>query len=190
MPRLNSEHSWDAIINSVAASLTDEDDPRFWETAVTVLFSDAEYLCIHSRCKSAIVAEIGACSHWLRPHQSRWTKDGGFAAPIGYSGAAFNFNAWPEFDWSQRFRWDLTSARWIPTEKVRDKRTLTFRATLPTRTNRHDQAAVHTVWTPGSPTTPKEEVLGIYGFRKNGEQWECTATDVNETPFDIAASEE
>ncbi len=183
-----SDHddSWTEIVHDVNTSLSESDDPRFWEAAIAEVFRDAEYLCGHAPSKSPIFAEIGACSHWQRPHQHRWLKDGSFAAPYGYGGTGFNIHAFPELDWSLTFGWSTRDQRWFPAEKMGGKRPLTLRVTVPTRTVKHDQAAVHTVWTPGSPTTPDQEAIRLYGFRKKKEQWQCTASAGHESPYDYA----
>jgi hypothetical protein len=185
MPRRDYSDSWTEIVSCVARSLSESDDARLWVVAIAEIFRDAQYLCGHTRSKSPIFAEIGACSHWQRPHQHRWLKDGSFAAPYGYGGTGFNIHANPEFDWSLPFGWNAHDQCWIAVEEIRGKRPLTFRVTVPTRTDKHDQAAVHTVWTPGSPTAPDQEAIRLYGFRKKDNQWQCSATAGHESPYEI-----
>tara|TARA_B100000609_G_scaffold189243_1_gene176081 strand:- start:10609 stop:10839 length:231 start_codon:yes stop_codon:yes gene_type:complete len=49
--------------------------------------------------------------------------------------------------------------------------------TFPARTARHQQAVVHTRWTPGSPIKTNEELLEYYAFRKKDEKtWTLEAT--------------
>jgi len=182
--------SWTTIADCVARSLTESDDARLWDLAIAEIFRDAEYLSGHTRSKSPIFAEVGTCSHWQRPHQHRWLKDGGFAAPYGYDGTGFNIHANPEFDWSLCFRWNADDHCWIAVEKIRGKRPLTFRVTVPTRTKTHNQAAVHTVWTPGSPTAPDQEAIRLYGFRREDDHWQCTATAGHESPYEIPEGDE
>jgi hypothetical protein len=167
--------SWSPIVDGTARFLSQCDDRLLWALAIAEIFRDAEYLCGQCRLKSRLFAEVGACSHWQRPHQHRWLKDGSFAAPYGYSGTGFNIHAWPEFEWSLLFRWDRDQSCWIPVDRVSGKRPLRLRVTLPTRSATHKQAAVHTIWTPGSPTVPDREALQLYGFRKIDNQWRCTA---------------
>jgi hypothetical protein len=112
--------------------------------------------------------EVGRCSHWLRPHQFRWTADGGFAWPVGYGSGqgGYSFDALPQFDWSVTLAW--TGDHW---QLARDKSVKpTVRITLPSRTLRHDQAAVHAVWSIG-----REKEVRFYGFRRRADQWRCTA---------------
>jgi hypothetical protein len=172
------------IARSVAAQLTSADDPRLWEVVIQEVLRDAEALCLQTRSKSSIFIQIGACSHWQRPHQHRWLKDGSFAAPYGYGGTGFNIHAWPVLEWSIFFRWDPEATSWARTEKVRGKRPLVLRIAVPTRSRVHAQAAVHSVWTPGSPTIPKQEILRLYGFRRRGQTWKCTATAGHEFPYE------
>ncbi len=84
-----------------------------------------------------------------------------------------------------RFAWNSRDESWIAVETIRGKRPLTFRVTLPTRTEIHDQAAVHTLWTPGSPTLPDQEAIRLYGFRKKDNEWQCTGTAGHESPYEI-----
>ncbi len=46
-----------------------------------------------------------------------------------------------------------------------------IRVTIPSRTKRHQQAAVHTLWHTG-----KEKELVFYGFRRREQEWICTAS--------------
>jgi hypothetical protein len=181
----DSANPWMTIALSTAPQLTSCDDPAFWEVALREIFQDAQALCTQGRRRCEFFAQLGACSHWQRPHQHRWLNDGGFAAPYGYGGTGFNIHAWPVFDWSSLFRWSTDTAEWICTEKVEGKRPLLLRVALPTRTRIHAQAAVHSVWTPGSPTTPKHKVLRLYGFRKNKRTWQCTATAGHDLPYEV-----
>jgi hypothetical protein len=179
--------SWTEIVSCVAPSLSEFDDVRLWELAIAEIFRDAQYLCELRRFykRSPILSEVGACSHWQRPHQHRWLADGSFAAPYGYGGTGFKIHAKPEFDWSIRFAWSASEHGWVAAEGIPGKRPLTLRVTVPTRTNRHHQAAVHTIWTPGSPTSPKQQVIRLYGFRKEDGEWKCTASAGHEFPYAV-----
>ena len=55
-----------------AAKLDEEDDPELWRVALRYILAEIEP-------GPGISIEVGRCSHWLRPHQTRWTADGGFA---------------------------------------------------------------------------------------------------------------
>jgi hypothetical protein len=102
---------------------------------------------------------VGACSHWLRPHQTRWTKAGGFAYPEGYR------NYKPEFDWKVILL--FRDKQWVPVVRLPGKGLTFFSVIIPSRTARHRQAVIYTRWHPG------EEVL--YGFRKLDGKWQCVA---------------
>ena len=154
------------LLNSILARLHEEDDPALWAVAVDVILADANALCEKATKAMSVLARVGACSHWLRPHQFRWTADGGFAAPVGFPKRN------PEFDWSVEFRW---KGCWTPILKGSPLGHAVFWVTLPTRTKRHRQAAVRTMWTPGTPVNPKRPLLQMYGFRKQDETWRCTA---------------
>src|ERR1700682_3766865 len=79
--------------------LTREDDPAFWAVVFETLNRDFDLLYSLESSKDAIFLQVGACSHWLRPHQTRWTAAGGFAAPVGYQGNSLFGCGLPEFDW-------------------------------------------------------------------------------------------
>jgi hypothetical protein len=167
-----------AMVAAVHPHLGKDDDKAFWDHAIDVLVTDVESEISESGSDREIYAWFGACSHWLRPHQTRWTAAGGFAWPTGYTGGSYSRDGAPEFDWSVKFCWDLASKVWEPSERFKGKKKLIFRAALPTRTTRHDQAAVHTIWEPGSPAQTKRKTVRIYGFRKIEHEWTCVASKI------------
>jgi hypothetical protein len=142
---------------ALEAILSTDDDPFLWRAALSTVTDD--FLQRHSRESKnkswGMVA--GACSHWLRPHQTRWTKAGGFAYPDGYR----NFE--PEFDWSVVLL--FRDEQWVP---VARKRPTFLHVVIPSRTARHKQAAIYTRWLPA-----KETIL--YGFRQLDGKWRCVA---------------
>jgi hypothetical protein len=157
---------------SITEHLTEDDDPALWDVATKTILTDASLLCQNKQ--EEVYSQIGCCRHWIRPHQSRWTADGGFAAPFGYdkTTTGWSFRALPDLDWSVFFRW--TGEGW---ELGRTGgRSLLLRVAIPARTMRHLQAAVHTIWTPRSPSS-KEKVVQLYGFRKKDGIWQLTAPD-------------
>src|SRR5258706_14375081 len=87
-------------LDFIKGHLTADDDPDLWRVVLETVFVDLAVI----QTEPALV-EIGCCSHWLRPHQTRWTADGGFAWPTGYGrpgGGGFSRNGLPEVDWSVR----------------------------------------------------------------------------------------
>jgi hypothetical protein len=162
-----------AAIAIIAEHLSSDDDPLLWEVATRTLLSEAADAAAEARTE--VYAEVGCCHHWISPHRPiRWTADGGFAWPFGYNktvtGSAYR--ASPEFTWSERFAW--TGEDWEPGRTGR--RCLIFRIAVPARTARHLQAAIHTIWTPRSPTS-KEKVVQLFGFRKHAGAWLFTARE-------------
>jgi hypothetical protein len=80
----------------------------------------------------------------------------------------------PEFDWFVVVHWNREAKKWqMVTPKFFGKKKLVFRIALPTRSLRHQQAAVHTIWSPGSPDRPDRKIEPLYGFRKLNGQWQC-----------------
>jgi hypothetical protein len=137
------------------------DDPELWR-AVT------DHVLGQLGKTAGTLVHIGCCSHWLRPHQTRWRADGGFVWPTGYGSGTGGFcrSALPQFDWSVFLEWN--GNQW---EIARNKSAKpSLRLAVPSRTTRHNQAAVHSVW-----TTAKEKEHRFYGFRKRDDSWRCTA---------------
>jgi hypothetical protein len=152
------------LIEFITPMLDDEDDPALWQVVVDHILAELPK-------DTNTRVEIGRCSHWLRPHKSRWTADGGFASPVGYGGSGFSFRGRPLFDWSIVAKW--TGDRWAATgAKDRKGKAVktSLRVTVPSRTTRHPQAAVHTLWFQGMRTEWR-----LYGFRKREGTWRCTA---------------
>jgi hypothetical protein len=168
---------------AIIAHLTDEDDATFWVAAFDTLLSDIDALFPAKSKKQEVFLQIGACSHWRRPHQTRWTAAGGFAWPDGYiqKYEDHKYNrpmggGLPEFDWFVLVHWNREDLKWEMVEpRFYGKRRLVFRAALPTRTARHPQAAIHTIWIPGTPGEPDRQKVRRYGFRKRAQGWECVA---------------
>jgi hypothetical protein len=144
-------------MDTLLERLTEDDDPVLWRVAAETILSDIA-------AEAGMLVEVGRCSRWLRPHQSRWTADGGFALPMGYGGGS-GF-ALPELDWSVTLRWTGETWETVPPCSLRRA----VRVSIPARTRRHRQAAVHTLWMTG-----KEKTRRLYGFRKDDAGWRCTA---------------
>jgi hypothetical protein len=169
-----TESEFESIIQPY---LTNEDDSEFWSTVFETLTLDFESLYSNKILKSEIFLQIGACSHWLRPHQTRWTAAGGFAAPVGYQGNSRFGSGLPELEWFVIFRRDQKEKRWTRVEKFYGKHKLICRVALPTRTLRHNQAAIQVIWSPGTPSNPDKKLKILYGFRKVSSEWKCVASD-------------
>lgn len=169
MKKINAEDAKgladvDEVFRTVEPQLTTEDDPSLWELALSVIAADFEK-SVSVKSKEQYFLQVGACSHWVRPHQTRWTAAGGFAWPSGYrGGAGHDLGGLPELDWFVVFMFE--NEKWIPVQKFSGKKQLVMRVALPTRTTRHRQAAVHTIC---------NRMTRFYGFRKLDEQWSCVA---------------
>lgn len=153
----------------------DDDDPGLWSAVVNTVYGDALALCRGVDSGDRVVTQIGRCSHWLRPHQSRWSADGGFAWPTGYDGAGFSRAGLPEFDWSGFLSWSPASQAWQPSTGEPKRGQLVFRVAVPSRSRRHRQAAIHSTWRPGAPPRPRTALTQFYGFRQRIGGWSCTA---------------
>jgi hypothetical protein len=160
----------------IAERLTADDDRDLWEVATTTLLAEAETAAAGTR--EEVYVQVGCCHHWISPHHPiRWTADGGFAWPFGYdkTTTGWSYRALPEFTWSESLKW--TGDGWEPRRTGR--RCLVFRVAIPARTARHLQAAIHTIWTPRSPTG-REKVVQLFGFRKREGVWSLTVSEALE----------
>lgn len=172
---------WPSFKPHIAPLLSQSDDGDLWAFAVDVIYADAMALIRDAPDGKRICTLLGRCSHWLRPHQSRWTADGGFAWPSGYDRNNFSLHGLPEFDWFCRWDWYPQVAAWTRAESdnLPLKGECSFRVTIPSRTVHHRQAAIHTIWQPGPPQHPRIELRQFYGFRRKPSGWECTAYQAN-----------
>jgi hypothetical protein len=162
-----SMNDLDEMFAGFPAMLNREDDPQAWKAVIAVLLEEFSFR--HAKIEEGTESflQIGACSHWFRPHQSRWTAAGGFAWPIGYGGAqGFLHRGLPEFDWSVTFQ--RARGKWQPVGRFAGKKKLLVRVAIPAGTTRHKQAAVHTLWQP-------ENKVIFYGFRNLSDGWTCVA---------------
>ena len=182
--------TWSELEAVLFARLDDEDDRELWKAVCSSVYQDAESLVQDVVQSVHIVTEIGKCSRWLRPHQTRWTADGGFAWPTGYGGAGYSREGLPEFDWSCVANWDPAVSAWVlhSGRAFDSTRVLRFRVAVPSRTMRHQQAAIHTVWTPGPPQHRRQELLQLYGLRRLKDGWGQTAYDAwpDEKAYELA----
>lgn len=161
---------------AIRSRLSEDDDPKLWAAVFDALTGDFESLYAARSAKHEIFLQIGACSHWLRPHQTRLTAAGGFACPTGYLGGDFAWKGLPEFDWFVILHYDRDAKRWESGERFFGKKKLICRVALPTRTRRHSQAAINVLWSPGTPEHPDRKAATFYGFRKIAGDWKCVAS--------------
>jgi hypothetical protein len=148
------------LLGAVRDKLSTEDDPLLWEAVLTILANEFLRRYENESDSRSWYFLFGACSHWVRPHNSRWNAAGGFVFPEGYQ------NGVPELDWTVITLRDGQS--WRQANKLSSKRQIVFRAAIPSRSARHQQAVVHTKW-----SISQDPVL--YGFRKLDGPWRCVA---------------
>lgn len=168
------QHTLTQILSEIEPHLTTNDDILLVSTFLMSWLHEYNSLHLKQGESFEVFLQIGACSHWLRPHQTRITAAGGFAYPAGYLGSSDSRTGLPEFDWYVLFR--RKQREWILTEKFFGKRKLVLRVAFPARTTRHNQSVVHTIWTPGTPTNPKVKTETFYCFKKNANVWKLAAT--------------
>ena len=144
----------------VAAHLAPNDDPALWREVLQ--FAVAEFAKAEPRRARTKkwAMQVGACSHWNRPHQTRWTAAGGFAYPDGYK------KHFPTLDWSVLFIFE--EGKWLPVKKLPGKGLRLFCVAVPSRTDRHNQAAIHARWSTGAKSA-------LFGFRRLDGVWRLVA---------------
>jgi hypothetical protein len=162
------------LVSLAKENLTPDDDPLLWTAASGVLIQ--EFLDGPLKATDNFL-QIGRCSHWLRPHQTRWTAAGGFAWPSGYGGSsAHGRNGLPEFDWSITLRFERDT--WGPADHPNGKRPTVLRVAIPARTAKHNQAVMDLRWQPAKTSI-------FLGWRKDAagnwlvaaeEEWNVEAT--------------
>lgn len=155
--------------------LSEEDDPALWTAVLTAVAEDAA-LVREPRRRSPLYARIGACAHWVRPHQTRWSAGGGFVWPAGYGdGEGFSgVTGLPGFDWSTLLQFDPDLLCWKTPVDTPTKRHQSVRVAIPTRTTRHRQAAIHALWSTGT-LDPRAKRTVFYGFRCLHGAWTLAA---------------
>lgn len=161
-----------SFLAKIGPRLDHDDDPVFWQRALVTVLAMTGAEAETYTGKDCIIAEIGRCSHWIRPH---WKTRAGTAWPYGYgnAGNGFAFASLPEFDWSIKWMYDPDTSEWQLVSGQPTRRPLIHRIALPARTSRHPQATVHSIWTPGSPNNPRHKLAIVYGFEKTaGDAWQ------------------
>ncbi len=166
----------EVILAALSDVLSAEDDVRLWSALVTVLVDDVGTVITSHPPRDEILLEIGSCAHWLRPHQLRWTAAGGFAWPVGYGNdGTLGRDALPAFERSRLLHLDPITGAWAPTRGRPGRRPLVLRVAVPIRSTRHPQAAIHTIWMPGSPGDPDVKSTRCLGFRLTDGEWKLVA---------------
>jgi hypothetical protein len=156
----------------IAERLGADDDPKLWVEILRAAAEDAAVL--RTRGGSRLYAIVGCCSHWARPHQSRWTAAGGFALPEGYGDGEGFLGGLPNLDWSVTLRFTTNQPGWDCPLQPPTKRFSSVRLAIPSRTARHPQAAVHAVWSRATIDTNHKRTV-FYGFRKLEGSWKLVA---------------
>jgi hypothetical protein len=176
-----------------------EDDPALWVGILRGIAEDAREFAI---LRSKLYVEIGACSHWLRPHKIRWRPPGGspagygLAYPAGYgfaypaeqgSGKGFGgAMGLPRFDWSVMLLFIPASGTFETPSAPPTKRFRSARVAVPSRTTRHRQAVVHTLWPSGTLDARHTRTV-LYGFRNVNGVWGLKARSKMSGEVDRAA---
>jgi hypothetical protein len=161
------------LFQTIEPKLAADDDPALWRAALFVLADELAQRQGEESRGGTWAMVVGACSHWVRPHNSRWNAAGGFAYPDGYKDSV------PALDWSVTFVFGNQECKAVT--KLPGKNIRVFRVAIPARTARHKQAAIHTRWTPNGETV-------LYGFRKVADKWQCVAASDGESKGPISAN--
>lgn len=149
-----------------------EDDAFLWAVLLQVVAEEITGL----KSAKRFFMDIGCCSHWIRPHHLRWPASGSFSMPHGYGdGEGMFIGGLPEYDWSVTLHWVVERQVWAMVEKVADRRFIAARLAVPSRTTRHAQASVHSIWARGR-LEPRQKQTVFYGFEKTSQGWSLAGT--------------
>jgi hypothetical protein len=157
----------------IQKNLSVDDDPTLWEYILHAIADEASVLSVQGG-RSRLYMIVGSCSHWARPHQSRWTAAGGFAAPKGYGDGEGFLRGLPSLDWNVTLQFDPIRRGWVCPQPLPAKRFRSVRLAIPSRTKRLRQAAVHAVWSSGTLDAKHKQTV-FYGFRKSERGWKTVA---------------
>jgi hypothetical protein len=182
------------VIDELSSNLLADDDPALWLTVLQVVNRDISRR-FSEAAESArdLLLLVGACSKWLRPHQTRFrVNDEEFAWPSGYGGAGLSRTGLPEFDWCCCFQRDNADFTRIDVPHAIGKRQFFVRVAIPTKTVHRRKASVNVLWTPGTPADSRQVLVRLLAFKKIDVQWklhggmpldgECWAGDVIPPP--------
>jgi hypothetical protein len=172
MGHMHSSDTVPGLPALIEERLAADDDPGLWVEILRAAAEDASML--RTRYGSSLYAVVGRCSHWARPHQSRWTAAGGFSVPLGYGDGEGYVGGLPNLDWNVTLEFDPNRPGWVCPLQSPTKRFRSVRLAIPSRTARHLQAAVHAVWSRAT-LDPKQQRTAFYGFRKAGDGWKLVA---------------
>jgi hypothetical protein len=163
----DANKSASAMFESIKPHLVADDDPALWRLVLYTVLLDIQGSNESNKHQERRFLKIGSCSHWFRPHQARWTAAGGFAWPSGWHGVSgYSHLGLPELDWSVLF--EHAGGQWKSERKYSGKTRLEIRVSIPARTAKHAQAAIHTLWSPSNQKV-------FYGFRKKEDNWKLVA---------------
>jgi len=163
----DAEECAEIIVQTLKSQFTKDDDAGLWACVLRAVLSDINIRDGEGDVPPKRFIKIGCCSHWFRPHQSRWTVAGGFAWPSGWHGiSGFSAHGLPELDWALLF--EGIDGSWMPVKKFSGKERLEVRVSIPARSARHPQAAIHTLWSPMNHRV-------FYGFRRKEAEWKLAA---------------
>src|SRR5260370_6103360 len=109
-----------------------DDEPGLWVEILRSVAEDASVL--RAQGGSRLFAILGCCSHWARPHQSRWTAAGGFALPEGYGDGEGFLGGLPNLDWSVTLQFNPNQPGWDYPMQPPTKRFSSVRLAIPSRT--------------------------------------------------------
>jgi hypothetical protein len=172
MEHMYSSDNFPGLPALVEERLAADDDPGLWVEILRAAAEDASVL--RTRSGWRLYAIVGRCSHWARPHQSRWTAAGGFSLPLGYGDGEGYVGGLPNLDWNVTLEFDPNQPGWVCPLRSPTKRFRSVRLAIPSRTARHRQAAVHAVWSPATLDAKQKQTV-FYGLRKSGDSWKLVA---------------
>jgi hypothetical protein len=72
------------LFETLEPKLVADDDHALWRAVLLVLTDELAQRRAEESQRGVWGMVVGACSHWVRPHNSRWNAAGDFVYPDGY----------------------------------------------------------------------------------------------------------
>ncbi|MCA9215164.1 MAG: hypothetical protein KDB27_18980 [Planctomycetales bacterium] len=161
------------VVDELSSHFSPDDDPDLWLEVLRVVKGDIARRFTEADSPRDLLLLVGACSNWLRPHQTRFrVRDEEFAWPSGYGGVGFSRTGLPELDWCCCFRRTNSGFARIGVPHKIGKRRFLVRVAIPSKTIERRRASINVSWTPGIPADVRQPLVRLLAFKKANVGWE------------------
>jgi hypothetical protein len=169
------------ILDDIAPYLTVTDDSTLWEAVLRVACDDLSTEVSKSESNRDVFLVLGACSSWLRPHQTRWrVGELEFAWPSGYGGNRYSRTGLPELDWCCCFQYGgADEFTMVDVPRRFKNRQILLRIAVPTQTMNRRKASINMYWSPGTPRNVRRSVVRFLALSRKDAQWSLVGSSVD-----------